>query len=149
MEEFSEKLRMAFGPPCPLLWENILQIFPEIHDQNFAWISTKFAMIFLKFTNFGGDRRPFDHWNHRNSGFQSLTEELNQMNVDGHGDVDGRKERLYHLQNLVSNSIEMKEEKLSSMQKKYDRYKESYAKFLRFNPAYKSTSYSRFLFSHK
>ena len=49
------------------------------------------------------------------------------MSVVGHGDVDGRKERLYHLQTVVSNSIEMKEEKLSSMQKKYDIYKESYA----------------------
>ena len=61
----------------------------------------------------------------------------------------GRKERLYHLQTVVSNSIEKKEEKLSYMQKQYDRYKETYAKFLRFNPANKSTSYSRLLLSHK
>ena len=74
---------------------------------------------------------------------QSVTEELSQIGVYGHGDVDGRKERLLHLQTVVSNSIEMKEEKLSSMQKQYDRYKESYSKFLGFNPAYKSTSYGR------
>ena len=70
-----------------------------------------------------------------------MTEELSQMGVYGHKDVHGRKERLYHLQTVVSNSIEMKEEKLSSMQKQYDRYKETYVKFLRFNPAEKSTSY--------
>ena len=79
-----------------------------------------------------------------------MTEELSQMGVVyGHGDVNGRKERLYHLQTVVSNSIETKDEKLSSMQKHYDRYKETYAKFLRFNPADKSTSYGRLLFSKK
>ena len=83
-----------------------------------------------------------------NLGFQSLTEELSQLSIHVHGDVDGRKERLYHLQNVVSNSIEMKEEKLSSMQKQYDRYKETYAKFLRFSPDDEPTSFSRLLFSH-
>ena len=72
-----------------------------------------------------------------------MTEELSQLMADD------RKERLYHLQTVVSNSIETKEEKLSSMLKQYDRYKESYAKFLRFSPAYKSTSYGRLLFSQQ
>ena len=72
-----------------------------------------------------------------------MTEELSQVMVDA------RKEKLYHLQSVVSNSIETKEEKLSSMQKQYDRYKESHAKFLRFNPANKSTSYGKLLFPNK
>ena len=101
-------------------------------------------------TNYDGRSSTFKsflaaHSIHPNPGFQSLTEELSVHD----GDVDGRKERLYHLQTVVSNSIEMKEEKLSSMQKQYDRYKESYAKFLRFSPADESTSYGRLLFSHK
>ena len=89
------------------------------------------------------------HLIHPNPGFQSLTEELSQLSDHVHGEIDGRKEGLYHLQTLVYNSIEMKEEKLSSMQTQYDRYKETYAKFLRFNPAYKSTSYGRLFLSHK
>ena len=64
-----------------------------------------------------------------NPGFQSLTKELSQ-----YGGVDGRKERLYHLEKAVADSIEMEEEGLSAMQEKYDMYKEGNIKFLRFNP---------------
>merc|ERR1712080_766579 len=59
-------------------------------------------------------------------GFQSLTEEV--------GHLGGRKERLYHLQKAVANSIEMEEDGISAMQDEYDMYKEGNIKFLRFNP---------------
>ena len=64
-------------------------------------------------------------------GFQSVTEEL--------GHLGGRKERLYHLQTAVANSIETEEEGISAMQKKYDMYKEANIKFLRFNPDEETT----------
>ena len=66
---------------------------------------------------------------HPNLGFQSLTDELSH-----HGDVDGRKERLFHLQKAVANSIEMEEYGLTAMQEKYTMYKEGNIEFLRFNP---------------
>ena len=63
-------------------------------------------------------------------GFQSLTEELGQLSLL----VRGRKERLYHIQRAVANSIELEEDGFSSMQEKYDMYKKGFLKFLRFNP---------------
>ena len=77
-----------------------------------------------------------------NPGFQSLSEELSQ-----YGGVDGRKERLYHFQKAIANSIEVEEEGLSTMQEKYDMYKEGNVKFLRFNPdeetSWNETTFSR------
>ena len=35
-------------PSRSFFWENVLQIFSEIHDQNSGWISTKFAMNFFR-----------------------------------------------------------------------------------------------------
>ena len=60
-----------------------------------------------------------------------MTEELSHLSdlVPG-----GRKERLYNLQNAFANSIEMEEDGISSMQEKYNMYKEGNIKFLRFNP---------------
>ena len=60
-----------------------------------------------------------------------MTEELSHLSdlVPG-----GRKERLYHLQRAVANSIEMEEDGISAMQEKYDMYKEGNIKFLLFNP---------------
>ena len=64
-------------------------------------------------------------------GLQSLTEELSLHVPVG---VNGRQKRLYQLQKAISSSLEIKEEDLSSLQEHYDRYKESYVKFLRFSP---------------
>ena len=75
---------------------------------------------------------------HPNPGFQSLTEEL--------GHQFARKDRLYRLQKAIANSIEMEEDGLSTMQKKYDMYKEGNIKFLRFNPDEK-ISWKRRIFS--
>ena len=58
----------------------------------------------------------------------------------------GTKKRLYHLQNAVANSIEIEEDGISSMQEKYDMYKEGNIKFLRFNPTGK-TSWNEATFS--
>ena len=59
----------------------------------------------------------------------------------------GTKKRLYHLQNVVANSIEMEEDRISSMQEKYNMYKEGNIKFLRFNPdeetSQKNSTFSR------
>ena len=41
---------------------------------------------------------------------------------------------MYHLQKVVSSSIELEDENLSSMQEQYNSYKESYLKCLRFDP---------------
>ena len=72
--------------------------------------------------------QPFERFQlmHPNPGFQSLTEEL--------GHQFARKDRLHRLEKAITNSIEMKEDGLSSMQEKYDMYKEGNIKFLRFNP---------------
>ena len=47
--------------------------------------------------------------------------------------MGGRKEQLYHLQNTITNSIEMEEDGIYAMQEKYDLYKEDNIKFLHFN----------------
>ena len=58
----------------------------------------------------------------------------------------GTKKRLYHLQNVVANSIEMEEDGISSMQENYNVYKEGNIKFLRFNPD-EETSWNEATFS--
>ena len=57
---------------------------------------------------------PFKHTHltYPNPGLKSVTEELGYLNdlIPG-----GRKERLYHLQKTVANSIELEEDGLSTM----------------------------------
>ena len=84
----------------------------------------------------------FDGILNPNPGFQSLTEELSHCLVRP-GSIDGRKERLYHLEKAVANSIEMKEDGLTAMQDKYNMYKEGNIKFLRFNPDEKTSRKKR------
>ena len=64
-----------------------------------------------------------------------MTEELSQLNLLVRpGSVKGRKDRLYHLEKMIVNSIEKEEDWISPMQEKYDIYKKGYLEFLRFNP---------------
>ena len=64
-----------------------------------------------------------------------MTEELSQLSLLVRpGSVKGRKDRLYHLEKMIANSIEKEEDGISLMQEKYDIYKKGYLEFLRFNP---------------
>ena len=55
------------------------------------------------------------------------------------GHLGGRKERFYHLEKAVANSIEMEEDGISALQETYSKYKEGNIKFLRFNPEEKTS----------
>ena len=64
-----------------------------------------------------------------------MTEELSQLNLLVRpSSVKGRKDRLYHLEKMIANSMEKEEDWISPMQEKYDMYKKGYLKFLRFDP---------------